>query len=108
MHDESDVRPIDAHAERHRRDDDVDLFVEKRLLMPAPDIVFQARVVRNRPQSRLLQPGCKLFDFAARRTVNDARFLIVASENVGQLTMKVGSTQHTVGKVRPIERSDEL
>src|SRR5581483_402490 len=35
VHDEADVGPIDPHPERHRRDDDVGMLVEKGFLMPA-------------------------------------------------------------------------
>ena len=48
VHDEADVRSIDAHAERHRRDDDVGALVEERLLMPAAHVVGQAGVIRHR------------------------------------------------------------
>ena len=47
VHDEAHVRSIDAHAERHRRDDDVGALVEERLLMPAAHVVGQAGVVRH-------------------------------------------------------------
>ena len=49
---EPHVRSIDAHAERHRRDDDVDLFVEERILVAMPLVVRHAR----RDTARARQP----------------------------------------------------
>ena len=85
VHDEPHVRSIDAHAERHRRDDDVDALVEKRLLMAAAHVVGQAGVVRHRAMALLLQPLGQRLDLAARRAVDDARLPVVAREDVGQL-----------------------
>src|SRR5947209_3678955 len=44
---------------------------------------------------------------AARRAVDDARFAVVAREDVGQLRMQVAAPQHAIGQVRAVERSDE-
>ena len=40
---EAHVRAIDAHAERHRRDDQVDLFVQERVLVAMPVLVRPCR-----------------------------------------------------------------
>ncbi len=48
MEDESHVGSIDAHAERHRRDDDVDVLVEERVLIVIPRAIVEAGMIRPR------------------------------------------------------------
>src|SRR5581483_7259181 len=43
----ADVRLVDAHAERDRRDDHVDLVARERVLVARADVVVQARVIRH-------------------------------------------------------------
>ena len=42
---EADIRPIDAHPERHRGDHDVDAFVQEGLLMFTPNPVLETSVI---------------------------------------------------------------
>ena len=81
VHDEAHVRPIDAHPERHRRDDDVGPLVEKRLLMPAAHVVGEAGVIRHARVPLSAQPFGQRLDLAARRAVDDARLAVVARED---------------------------
>ena len=48
VHDEAHVRAIDPHPERDRRDDDVGVLFEERVLVAAALVVGQAGVVRQR------------------------------------------------------------
>ena len=107
MHDEPHVRPIDPHAERDRRDDDVCVLVEEHLLMTAADLVGQPRVVRDRAAAFALQPCGELFDLAARLAVHDPGLAVVPREDVEQLPPQRAAPQHAIRQVRPIEGSDE-
>jgi hypothetical protein len=108
VHDEAHVGTIDAHAERDRRDDDVDLFVEERVLIAMPLVVGEARVVRHRTNTALAQPVGQRVDLAPRLTVDDARFAAMPRQDVLQLPLQIRSDQHAIDEVRPIERADEL
>ena len=73
MHDEPDVGSIDPHAERDRRHHDVDVFVEKRVLVAMPRLVVESRVVRARAHPGGLQPFRQRVDFLPGLAVDDAR-----------------------------------
>src|SRR5205807_747343 len=83
------------------------VLVEKRLLMPASHLVVEAGMVRRRAQAGLDEPRRERLHLAARRAVDDARFAVMAREDVGQLAMQVAAPQDAIGQVRTIERSDE-
>ena len=103
MHDVADVRAIDAHAERHRRNDDVHALLEKRFLMPAADLAGQAGMIGRGGVPLLRQPRGERLDLAARSTVDDARFAVVPREYLQQLPVQDGAAQDSIGEVRPIE-----
>ena len=48
----ADVRLVDPHAERDRRDDDVDLVAGEGILMAGADGVVEARMIRDGPYAR--------------------------------------------------------
>ena len=78
MHDEPHVRSIDAHAERHRRDDDVDALVEELLLVAAANLVGKPRVIRHRAVPLAGEPLGERLDLLARRAIDDPRLAAVA------------------------------
>lgn len=53
MNDETHVALVDPHAERDRRDNDVDIFVDKSVLVFSPTFVRHTSVIgqRFKPQS---------------------------------------------------------
>ena len=103
MDHEADVRSVDAHPERHRRDDDVHPFVEEVLLVRGADPVRQSSVIRHRGVPLAPQPLGERFDLTARQAIDDAGFAVVARENGLQLLVQAAAPQHPVGEIRPIE-----
>ena len=87
MHDESHVRPVDPHPERNRGDDDIDLFTQEGVLVPAAFGFPESRVVGQggRPLGR--QPSRQRIDLAPRAAVDDAGFLPVTRQDVEQLPL---------------------
>ena len=75
--------------------------------MPAPDVVGQAGVIRQRGVPLFLQPRGERFDLAPRRTVDDAGLAVVAREDPFELEVQVASSEHAVDQVRAIEGADE-
>ncbi len=108
MDDEAHVRPVDAHAERHRRDDDVDALSDERVLVPGALGLAEPRMVRKRGNAFGGQPRSQRIDLAPRRAVDDPGLLRVARQGIEQLPLQRGTRQRAVDEVRPIERSDEL
>ena len=107
MHDEAHVRSIDAHAERHRGDDDVGALLEKGFLAGASDGIGKARVVRHRAMAFFDKPRRERLDLAPRQAVHDAGVAVVAIENRAKLAVQIASTQHAIGQIRPVEGADE-
>ena len=107
MDDEPHVRPIDAHAEGDGRDDDIRALVEKCLLMPRAYVVGQAGMIRHRAVALVPEPRRERLHFAARRTIDDPRLVLVSRQNLQELTAQARATEHPVQKVGPIERAHE-
>ena len=98
VHDEADVGPIDAHAERDRRDDESAPFVEERGLVAAALGVGEPGVIRQGAHTALAQPRRERVDLAARRAVDDPRLAAVAGEDVEQLPLQSRARQHAVDR----------
>jgi hypothetical protein len=107
VHHESHVRSIDAHTERHRRDDDVDAFLEKSFLVLAAHGVGEARVVRDGPMPFFDQPRRQRFNVAPRQAVHNARLAVVPFEDASKLVVKIAAAKHAVRQVRAIEGPDQ-
>ena len=107
VHDEAHVRSIDAHAERHRGDDDVGALLEKGFLVAASHGVWKAGVVRHGAMAFFDKPRRERLDLAPRQAVHDAGVAVVAIENRAKLAVKIASAQHAIGQVRPIEGADQ-
>src|SRR5881392_350935 len=107
MDDEPDVRSVDAHPEGDCGDDDVDLLVEKRFLVAAPNLVRETSVVRQRAMALRLQPLRQRLNLSPRLAVDDAGLVLVPPENGGELIVQVAAAQHAVSEIRPIEGADE-
>ena len=105
MDDEPHVGPIDAHAEGHGRHDDIRALVEKLLLMPRAHVVGQPGMIGHRAVAFLPEPRRERLHFAARRTIDDPRFVLVSRQNLQELTAQARATEHPVQKVGPIERA---
>ena len=64
VHDEPHVRSIDAHAERHGGDDNVDVFVEELVLMTMPHLVVETGMVRDGAHAFAGEPAGQRVHFA--------------------------------------------
>jgi hypothetical protein len=106
--DEPHVRSIDAHAERHRRDDDVGPLTDERVLIPAALRVGQSGMVGKRADSRLDQPVSQRVDLAPGRAIDDAGIAAMTGQDIEQLPLQRCPWQHAIEEVRPIERADEF
>src|SRR5262249_41244962 len=56
VNDEPDMRPVDAHAEGHRRYDDINLLVQERVLIATTLPVQKPGVIRQRRRPERAQP----------------------------------------------------
>src|SRR5690606_19115502 len=79
VRDEPDVRLVDAHPERDRRDDDDPVLPEEALLMRRTHTRVESRVVRQRAHALIDQPLSRGLDALARQAVDDARVPLVLS-----------------------------
>ena len=104
---EPHVRPIDAHAERHGRDDDVGTFVEKRLLVARPLLVGEAGVVRERAVALGDERPGHGVDFLARQAVDDAGLPRARLQHGIDLRVELRALPHPVDQVGPIEVADQ-
>jgi hypothetical protein len=108
MNDEPHVGTIDPHAERNRGDDDVDIFVQERVLMTMPFRVGKPRVIGQRTMSFLAQPCREVVDVAPRQTINNARLTAVPRQHLENLAFQTGARQDAVDEIRSIEGADHL
>ena len=107
VNDIANVRAVDAHAERHRGDHDVGPLLEECLLMTAPHLVWEPRVIRQGMMTESVEPARQLLDLLARHTVDDAGFALVSLEDPANLILEAGASKHTVDEVGSVERADQ-
>ena len=114
MQDEPDVRPVDAHPERHRGDDQVARAGPKGVMRGLPLAGIQVgRLVRvggpiaHGVEPKVAQAGRQPVHFLARRAVNDPGLPLAALQYLEDLVEHLAPAQHPVDQVRPIEVADE-
>src|SRR5690606_36630679 len=108
MHDVAHVRLVDAHAERDRRDDDVDVIARERVLVARTLCVRQARVIRHGAHALRAQELARLLDTLARHAVDDAALALVRTHQRQHLRARVAALSllaHADAQVRPEERA---
>jgi hypothetical protein len=71
--DAANVAAVDAHAERHGRDHDVQLFFRKRILYLRALFLLHARVIMGRLDSIELQQFGRVFGVLAADAIDDDR-----------------------------------
>ena len=108
VNDEPHVRAVDAHAERHGRDDDVRALAQERILMAGAVVIRKTGVIRQRCDAGLRQPRSKSIHFAARGAINDSRLAPVSRQHIEQLLLQGGARERPIGQIGTIERSHEL
>jgi hypothetical protein len=105
--DEADVGAIDPHAERDRRDDDVDVLVQELLLVAMADLVLEARVVGHRATPRAASCGRPELGVLAPDAVDDAGLARMARDHPLDLRDQVAARLEAVGEVGAIAAADE-
>ena len=105
--DVADVRSVDAHAERHRGDHDVGPLLEKRLLILAPHLVGESRVVGQGPMAQLVEPARHTLDLPAGDAVDDAGLIGMPVQHSANLVLEPRAGPHPVDEIRSVERADQ-
>ena len=74
MDDESHIRLVDAHPERDRRDNDVDIIALKGLLIARPFVGLEAGMIRECPKAVCIEKLRRLLDAFPALAVHNATF----------------------------------
>ncbi len=88
---------LDPHAERVRGDHHRGAIVQKRLLIDAPLVVAEPRVIADGLHAERAQVGADLLDGPSRRAVDDAR-------HVGKFFQVVRQKSHLVGRMFDLKK----
>ena len=107
MEHESDVGPVDAHAEGNGGHDDVDRLPRESLLRLVPLFGVESRMVGPRQNSLGREPGCQPFRLLPRDAVNDRGLARVPAEHLQRLGHAVGPGHDAVDEIGPIEDADQ-
>ena len=107
MHHEANVAAVDAHAERHRGDDDVQALFAEALADVGALLRVEAGVVGARVDLLLAQTLGEAFRVLARDAVDDRRRVRMALHGFGDLIDQIDARQHPIGQVGPIEGADQ-
>ena len=91
--DEAHVRPVDAHPERHRRHDDVELSFRNASWLRCRSSSAMPGVIRPRAPAGVLQPLRQRVHFLARRAVDDAGLAAMPLEHVEDLLLQRASAR---------------
>ncbi|HSR97990.1 MAG TPA: hypothetical protein VLM79_13110, partial [Kofleriaceae bacterium] len=109
MHDEPDVALVDAHAERVRRDDHVELVRHEHVLGLLADPVLEPGVIDARPHAGLLERLRVRLGILAGRGVDQRDAALARAHQVDQLlglVRRAARRDDRVVQVRPIEAAD--
>ena len=85
VQDVTDVRAIDAHAERHRSDNEIAALLRELILCPAAVLFFEPGVIRQRLDPLALQKCVGVLDILSPQTIDDARLAGVAVDDFENL-----------------------
>ncbi len=102
MNHPADVRLVDAHSEGDGRDDHLCVVANERLLIVAPGLRLESRVIRKSADAVGLQLRRKFVDAAARQAVDDpgAPFARLRQQFT---EATLGFRAHAIEQVRAVE-----
>ena len=103
MNDKPHVTLIDAHAERHGGNDDVDLVIDESILMLPANVGVQSGVVRQRAVSQSIQRRTGILDVTAADAVDDAGTTLMLLKNFAYLAECLMTAFDSVDEIRAIE-----
>ena len=83
------VRLVDAHPERHGRDDDVNVVVLERILVGLAHVGRQSGVVRTRAHALLAEERCGLLHAPSAEAVHDAALTLPAPDKSEDLFARI-------------------
>ena len=98
---------VDAHAERDRSHDHVDIIPGERVLLPSPLGLLHAGMVRDRTYALPAEIVYRLLDRLSRQTVYDSALARMTADEGEDLSPGVSLTflATTNEEIRPEERS---
>ena len=103
----TDIRLVDPHAEGHRRDNRIDSFPDKGVLVVPSRLVAHPRMVRTGLVTTLVELFGGLFDVTSRDAVDDARFVTVAIHDGRHLIGTAIAKHDLVRQVGSVKRSNQ-
>ena len=98
---------IDAHAKGYGRDNGIDIFSHEIILVSLSVFVGHAGVVGGDSVSFGKQLGTHLFHVRAADAIDNAGFVLMAIEDVGDLFEEIDPWFDLVYEVGPVEGADE-
>ena len=109
MHNEPDIRLVDAHAKGYCGDHNHSIIAQKSLLVPQSLICTESGMIGQCVKTLLLQPGCGLFCFASRQTVDNAGVpAMLFAQKIQQLLARITFLGNTVLNIGPVKTGDKL
>ena len=97
------VRLVDAHAERVRRDDHVHAVECEVILIFAALLIVQPGVIARRPHARGHQRAAGLLDRLAREAIDNAAAALVRSNVIDDPTQPILRLEHVEIEIGPIK-----
>jgi hypothetical protein len=105
--DAANVAPVDAHAERHGGDDDVELLCREVVLRAAALGRFETGVVGRGLDAVSTQGSGETLGVFSADAVHDHRFPGMAPNGIQYLLQRVMAGKHSIHQVRSVERADD-
>ncbi len=106
MHNETDVRLIDAHSERDGCGDHADIVAQERFLMFCALCGCETSVIRFRADAIFVKIARQRIGALATRAINDAAVVRPAADERQHLFVGRRFGNNTIGQVRPVEAGD--
>jgi hypothetical protein len=107
VQDVAHVAAVDAHAERDRGDDDLDLFLQEAVLVLCARLRIEAGVVRRAAHAVRCELRGELIDVLAPQAIHDAGLVRMAPDHRERLRRQVAARMEAVRQVRAVAASDD-
>src|SRR5690348_7345373 len=102
MDDKPNVRFIDAHAERDRRDDDLCLVPQKRVLVAVPVGLVHPGVIGQSTEAFMPQILGHVVDRVAAEAIDNAALVFMLVKIIYELLIRTSFWLDAVKNIRPV------
>ncbi len=108
MDDETDIGLVDSHAEGNRRHDDLDVILDKKVLIFRAHLVGQAGMVGPYGIALFMEKFMETVRLLARKAIDDPRFVPVRFQKFRDLLERCDLGFNFQEEIRTIETADEF